>query len=347
MQHSRQIDRVIFDFHGTMTDHNKRLIESLTRACTDIGIDPDTMVKPFMEGLPEQSALGIPQKVYLQRFIEPHLFGALWERFSLYRDILYLPVEGLKETIQELREEGVSILFLTNGTVVGNFYAKQIGESESYANIIWKILVEDWGIYSGEGDDIPLVLSIDDFKFISRRTRSVPKEFFHRLPGGGDMREDYTIHFDQAAYNAIRKPNPLLYDAVGRVMTLVDEVAFDPKRTLFVTDYKEDGLFGTNHGMPTMMFVKGMRQYAEFCGEDGAVKIEQMHPYFHMREIPQFCQYGDAVIRTCEVINQEKMEITARVEGHQIYQIRTGVNSVEDPEFIIVDDSSHNPEQEY
>lgn len=343
MDNGRVIDYVIFDFHGTLTDHNKRLFESLRRACEDTQLDP-SMIQAVVEGLSEQSAQQVPQKEYLKRFVPAHIFDEFWDKFKWYRDVLYLPVDGLKETVQELRRQGIGILFLTNGTVVDNLYARHIGEDESYANIIWKILVEEWQVYSGEGDDVPFVMSIDDFDFISRKTKKIPAEFFNRAAKRHVTDEDYIVH-QRGDNQVIKKPHPLLYDAVGRIMTLVQEQDFDPERCLFVTDYRDDAFFGVHNRMPTMMFVKGMRQYYEVLGDSGRVNLEHMHPYFHMAEIPYFCQYGDSIERT-GVFTDNNLEVVATVEGTPIYRMDARIDLLQSPQFEELDERRGSIETE-
>jgi phosphoglycolate phosphatase-like HAD superfamily hydrolase len=305
---------VVFDFHGTLTDHNERLKESLRIACVENGL-PTELARSIVLGLVTDMEHEQEFRYYVEKYIPAEKFNQFWKTFSDTRDALFLPVAGLAETIETLKAMGVSITFLTNGSIRNNDYARSIGEHVSYSNIMWRVLIDEWKLFTGEGDDIPLVISMDDLRF-------TPEKLKGRLDA------------------LVKKPDVLVYKAMKTIISAMHERVFDPKETLFITDYYQDAEFGRANGMPTALFFKGFNQYERYWeGHQmpGGIPNGTVMPYFQIQEIPYLCVYGDEIKKEMIRADVHEFYIEARRNGRDpLYVIKTHFGELTSPELRVV-----------
>lgn len=112
---------IIFDFHGTMTDNQLRLIKSLHLAGHNAFNEP--LGKSFY-----QAALSLPSKISGQGvsaadFIRttfagkhsPEKIDTFIKKHTEAMDEVYMPIPGISRTIEVLLKENLDVVVLTNG----------------------------------------------------------------------------------------------------------------------------------------------------------------------------------------------------------------------------------------
>lgn len=137
-------DLVIFDFHGTMTDHPLRLIRALHHAGHEtFGIHlgrefyqealhrpPHALKNEGREDIKAQTTKEfIEDKLKDTSTMNPHgkdpkLKASYTEeereeyfrRYRHYMESTFIPVPGIKNTVQELRADNIEVVVLTNGS---------------------------------------------------------------------------------------------------------------------------------------------------------------------------------------------------------------------------------------
>lgn len=333
--YTNTIDTVVFDFHGTITDHNKRLLESIRQAAASSRMPPQ-VTEALIAGLYNNRGDSEDFKDYVERICEHcSMYDLLKEDvlpifFSLrsqLMDQIYLPVEDMAATINTLRRMGVRIVFVTNGTIAIKDKKELANlplfkDAGSYSDVIYDLLVNHWQVYSGQEGDIPLIVS--------------PKD---------DM-----DHFRAQPTNTkIAKPMPELMEGLGRVIVSCLGGAFDPSRTLLVGDYQTDSDFAFNIGAHCAFHLKGKNQLlTEYNQKNDDQSRPREYPYIHMAELPYLVATNGAVTRELIPIRisdhssvYEGVVVNVRLEDETIYAVKVSFAEFGKVEFL-----QHVPIQE-
>jgi len=115
-----QYSLVIFDFHGTLTDHQLRAVKAYHNAGHDaLGTH---FPKEFYQKALARPSMNSGEAQTNRAFIQNELsefesgeFESYWEAYKQYMDTVYIPIPGVKRVLQGLSERGVDMSVLTNG----------------------------------------------------------------------------------------------------------------------------------------------------------------------------------------------------------------------------------------
>lgn len=119
-ERATQYSLVIFDFHGTLTDHQLRAV----KACHDAGHEALGVhfEKDFYQRALTRPSANSKDAQTNKAFIRdelteygPRQFEAYWEAYKYQMDTAYIPIPGVKRVLQGLAKRGVDISVLTNG----------------------------------------------------------------------------------------------------------------------------------------------------------------------------------------------------------------------------------------
>lgn len=284
------IDTVILDFHGTLTDHNKRITESIRMAGGRLG----------MQGFASHVRAGIFADRQHLETLESYLlrkgeeFGVEWgldlfiKHTIQIRNEIYLPVDGIKETFQRFKNLGTRILVMTNGTVRSEDSAAVSSNHPSYSYIIWDKLVE-WGLYTGAEDDMPFIIALkDDCRFLNET-------------------------------NVIAKPHPLVAKTVASSIVTCLGGDYDPDRTLLVGDYDDDVKMAKMLGCYCAYFLKGNGQLrGGIEGKFPDISEEYQNriiALYNIRELPYLCQLPNLSREVTYNPSINSLEISGQLSG--------------------------------
>lgn len=126
-------DLVIMDFHGTMTDHQLRLIRAYHHAAHDaLGIHlgkevyQEALTRPALSKNPQEKVEGktSPPGQSNKEFLASKFAGKydaeaiarFLKAYDEYMRNIYIPVPNMPQSIRKLIEEGVEVAMLTNGS---------------------------------------------------------------------------------------------------------------------------------------------------------------------------------------------------------------------------------------
>lgn len=120
--HQVKYSLVILDFHGTMTDHQLRLIRAIHHSGHEAfgkhfrkGVYQEALTRPS-----QSSGVGVTNKEFFRRrfarhFSKPQVSSFLG-RFDHYMNNTYIPIPGVIQTAKRLCDLGIDIVILTNGS---------------------------------------------------------------------------------------------------------------------------------------------------------------------------------------------------------------------------------------
>ncbi len=124
-------DLVIMDFHGTMTDHQLRLIRAYHHAAHDaLGIHlgkevyQEALTRPALSKNPQEKKIGETplsgqsnKKFLASKFagVDAEAIARLVAAYDEYMRNIYIPIPNMPQSIRKLIEEGVEVAMLTNG----------------------------------------------------------------------------------------------------------------------------------------------------------------------------------------------------------------------------------------
>lgn len=115
-------DLIVFDFHGTLTDHQLRLIRALHHSGHS-SLQYHLPKQFYQEALTRPSQVN-GRPITNQEFVRRQLsadygeeqISQYWQQFQYYMETTYIPIPNIVAVIKELMASNRSIALLTNGT---------------------------------------------------------------------------------------------------------------------------------------------------------------------------------------------------------------------------------------